>query len=222
MTEPEFTSGKHEEIGISADPVGYIPPLENDPRPDWDSYFMEVARLVSIRTTCLARRVGAVIVRDRRIVSTGYNGAASGLPHCIDLGCLKRGLGIPSGERTELCRGSCAEENAIVQAARFGFPVKGGWIYITNQPCLKCARMIINVGLEGVTFAGDYPQPMALEFLQEAGIILNRYDFEIREIRLVEKVPVRFLVKHAHRGLTEALGASGAGNAKMVAGTGDE
>jgi len=186
------------------DPEGYLPPLETDPRPDWDRYFMEVARLVSARTTCLARNVGAVIVRERRIISTGFNGAASGLPHCIDLGCLRRGLGIPSGERSEVCRGSCAEENAIVQASRLGLRVAGGWMYSTYQPCLKCARMIINAGLEGVTFAGEYPQPIAIEFLQEARIVLHRYDYETGETGPVEKVPIRYLVKHAHRGLPEA------------------
>jgi len=199
MTGLSYISRNPEEVEHSADPDGYLPPLETDPRPDWDNYFMQVARLVSIRTTCLARKVGAVIVLDRRIVSTGYNGVASGLPHCIDIGCLKRGLGIPAGERTELCRGSCAEENAIVQAARFGLAVKGGWIYTTDQPCIKCARMIINVGLEGVTFAGDYPQPMAIEFMQEAGVILRKFDFDSGLNVDIPKLPKRYLVRHAHR-----------------------
>ena len=100
---------------------------------------MDLARLVSSRTTCQSRSVGAVVVIDKRIISTGYNGTASSLPHCIDMGYLRRGLGFESGERIEICRGSCAEENAIVQAARFGIPIKGGWIYSTFQPCIKCA-----------------------------------------------------------------------------------
>ncbi len=201
MAELQTISGIPEASDLQIDPEGYLPPLDSDPRPDWDRYFMEVAGLVSARTTCLSRRVGSVIVRDRRIISTGYNGVPSGLPHCIDLGCLKRGLGIPAGERAELCRGSCAEENAIVQAARLGLPVKGSWIYITLQPCLKCARMIINAGIEGVTFTGDYPQAMALEFLQEAGIVLQKFDNETGEIKPVEKTASRYLVRHAHRGL---------------------
>ncbi len=181
------------------DPEGYLPPFESDPRPDWDRYFMEVTRLVSVRSTCLARKVGAVIVRDHRILATGYNGVPSGLPHCIDLGCLRRGLGIPSGERIEVCRGSCAEENAIVQTARMGLSIKDGWMYTTHQPCLKCARMIINAGLKGVTFAGEYPQPMALEFLQEAGVEMTTFDYETGETTPVKPVEKLYLTRHAHR-----------------------
>ncbi len=104
-------------------------------RPGWDEYFMEIARVVAQRATCLRRKVGALVVRDCRILSTGYNGAPSGLAHCLDSGCLRDRLSIPSGERHELCRGLHAEQNAIIQAAVHGVTLKGGTIYITHQPC---------------------------------------------------------------------------------------
>jgi dCMP deaminase len=148
---------------------------KND-RPDWDRYFMEIAELVSRRSTCLSRHVGAVVVKDRRILSTGYNGSPRGLPHCLDIGCLRRDLGIPSGQQLELCRGSHGEENAIVQAASYGIPLNGAEIYCTHQPCLTCTKMIINAGIKRVVFEGEYPHPMSIEFLHEAGIRVEKYD----------------------------------------------
>jgi len=112
-------------------------------RPSWDEYFMQIALLVSQRATCLRRRVGAVIVKDKRMLATGYNGAPSGLEHCQQTGCMRERLKIPSGQRHELCRGLHAEQNAIIQASLYGTSVKGSTVYITNQPCIICAKMLI-------------------------------------------------------------------------------
>jgi len=139
-------------------------------RPTWDEYFLEVARLVAKRATCLRRKVGAVLVKDKRILATGYNGAPSGLAHCLDIGCLREKLKIPSGERQELCRGSHAEQNALIQASLHGISVKESTLYVTNQPCIICAKMLINAGIKEIVICGDYPDKMAKEFLKEAKI----------------------------------------------------
>ncbi len=139
-------------------------------RPHWDEYFLEIAKLVSSRSTCLRRAVGAVFVRDKRILSTGYNGAPSGLKHCQEVGCIRERERIPSGERHELCRGIHAEQNAILQAAQFGISLKGSMLYCTNQPCVLCAKMLINAGVERIVVLGDYPDKLAAEMLDEAGI----------------------------------------------------
>ncbi len=144
-------------------------------RPGWDEYFMEIARVVAQRATCLRRKVGSLVVRDRRVLSTGYNGAPSGLAHCLDSGCLRDQLNIPSGERHELCRGLHAEQNAIIQAAVHGVTIKGGTIYITHQPCAFCAKMIINAGIVKVIFAGTYPDQLARDLFAEAGIDLASF-----------------------------------------------
>ena len=115
-------------------------------RPFWDKYFMEITELVSKRSTCLRRKVGAIIVKDKRILTTGYNGAPRGLPHCLEIGCLREEKKIAFGERQELCRGLHAEQNAIVQAALYGISIQGSILYCTNQPCITCAKMIINSG----------------------------------------------------------------------------
>ncbi|MBN2233126.1 MAG: cytidine/deoxycytidylate deaminase family protein [Deltaproteobacteria bacterium] len=143
------------------------------PRPDWHNYFMDIARLVATRSTCIRRRVGAVIVKDNRILSTGYNGTPSGIVHCVDRGCLRDELGIPSGERHELCRGLHAEQNAIIQAAYHGVCINGGSMYCTNQPCIICAKMIINAGLKAIYITESYADPLAREILAEAGIPLK-------------------------------------------------
>ena len=137
---------------------------------------MDIACLVARRSTCRRRHVGAIVVRDKRVLATGYNGAPAGLPHCLDIGCLRRDLGIPSGQQLELCRGSHGEENAIVQAASYGISLSGSGIYCTQQPCLTCTKMIINAGIKRVVFAGDYPHPMSVEFLHAAGLRIERYD----------------------------------------------
>lgn len=141
-------------------------------RPSWDEYFIEITRQVATRSTCLRRQVGAVIVKDKRILATGYNGAPSGFAHCSETGCLREQLGIPSGERQEICRGLHAEQNAIIQAALHGVSVAGADIYITHQPCITCAKMIINAGIRKVIALDSYPDELARSFLEQAGIEL--------------------------------------------------
>lgn len=144
-------------------------------RPSWDEYFMEIVNVVKKRSTCTRRQVGALIVLDKRILTTGYNGAPSGLKHCAEVGCLREKLGVPSGQRHELCRGLHAEQNAIVQAANSGISIKGGTIYVTDQPCVLCAKMIINSGIERVVFSGEYPDELSTSMLEEAGVELVKY-----------------------------------------------
>ncbi len=147
-------------------------------RPSWDDYFMDIAQRVATRSTCLRRQVGAVIVLDKRILATGYNGAPRGLPHCEDTGCLRERLGIPSGQRQEVCRGLHAEQNAIIQAALHGVSVDGGTIYVTHQPCITCAKMIINAGIKRVICAQPYPDELARSFLADAGVPLDLWSPE--------------------------------------------
>jgi dCMP deaminase len=139
-------------------------------RPDWDTYFMKMARVISERSTCVRRHVGAVAVLDRRILATGYNGAPTGIAHCGDVGCIRSERGIPSGERHELCRGLHAEQNVIIQAALHGVKLKGATLYCTHQPCVLCAKMAINAGIARIVYRGDYPDPLAMDLLNEAGI----------------------------------------------------
>lgn len=142
-----------------------------DKRPAWDEYFMEFAVLTARRSTCLRRQVGAVIVQDKHVVATGYNGAPKGLAHCIERGgCLREQLGIPSGEKHELCRALHAEQNAIIQAATLGQSIEGATIYITHQPCVICAKMIINAGIERIVVREGYPDELSVEILKEAGL----------------------------------------------------
>jgi dCMP deaminase len=128
-----------------------------------DEYFMEIARVVARRSTCLHRQVGAVIVMGKQIVSTGYNGAPSGQPHCLDIGCARQG--VPSGQRSELCRGAHAEQNAINFAARYGISIEGASLYTTHYPCSWCAKSLINAGIVRVVYDNDYPDPLAKEVL---------------------------------------------------------
>jgi dCMP deaminase len=139
-------------------------------RPSWDEYFLEVARLVSKRSTCLRRCVGAVLVKEKKILATGYNGAPSGLKHCLDIGCIREKLKIPSGERHELCQGLHAEQNVLLQAALYGISTRSSILYITNQPCAICAKMLINAGIKEIVISGGYPDKLARRFLKEAGI----------------------------------------------------
>ncbi len=143
-----------------------------DIRPSWNDYFLEVADLVATRSTCLRRQVGAVLVRDKRIISTGYNGAPRKLKHCSEVGCLRTEKDIPSGERYELCRGVHAEQNAIINAAYYGISTQDTVMYCTHQPCIICARIIINAGVEKVVHRGDFQDDIALELMREAGIEL--------------------------------------------------
>jgi dCMP deaminase len=144
--------------------------MEKNNRPSWEDYFLQLADLVASRSTCLRRQVGAVLVRDERIIATGYNGAPRGIQHCLEAGCLREKMGIPSGERYELCRGVHAEQNAIINAAYYGVSTKGAVLYCTNQPCLICARMIINAGIIKVVHRGNFDDDFALQFMEEAGI----------------------------------------------------
>ena len=144
-------------------------------RPSWDEYFMQIAELVATRSTCLRRKVGAVLVKDKRILATGYNGAPRNLPHCEVTGCLREKLRIPSGERQEICRGLHAEQNAIIQAALYGTSIKGSTLYCTHQPCITCSKMIINAGIEKVVFKGEYPDRLAREMLEEAKVKLIKF-----------------------------------------------
>jgi dCMP deaminase len=140
-------------------------------RPSWDEYFMGIAKLTSERSTCLRRKVGAVIVKDKQVVATGYNGAPKGIAHCDEMGgCLREKMGVPSGERHELCRALHAEQNAIIQAATSGQSVDGATIYITHQPCVICAKMIINAGIRKIIVNEGYPDDLAVEILDEAGL----------------------------------------------------
>jgi dCMP deaminase len=136
---------------------------------------MDIAHLVAKRSTCLRRAVGAVLVKDKRILSTGYNGAPSGLKHCLDIGCLREELNIASGERHELCRGIHAEQNAIIQAALHGVSIKGATLFCTNQPCSICAKMIINAGITEVCYHSGYADAMAIEMFKEANVELIKY-----------------------------------------------
>jgi len=143
-------------------------------RPDWDEYFSKLAYLVKERSTCLRRKVGAVLVKDKRILATGYNGAPSKVAHCEVVGCLREKLKVPSGQRHEICRGLHAEQNVLLQAALHGVSVKGSTLYITNAPCSICAKMIINAGIKEIVFCDDYPDKMAKDFLKEAKIKFRR------------------------------------------------
>jgi len=145
-------------------------------RPSWDTYFMNITTLVAQRSTCTRRAVGAIIVKDKRILSTGYNGAPTGIRHCLEVGCLRESLQVPSGERHELCRGIHAEQNAIIQAAYHGVSVKNAVLYCTNQPCAICAKMIINAGIKKIYYQSGYTDALAQEMLTEAGIDLIKHD----------------------------------------------
>ena len=141
-----------------------------DNRPTWDEYFLGIADLISRRSTCLRRRVGAVLVKDKRILATGYNGAPREIAHCSETGCIREKLNIPSGERHELCRGLHGEQNAFLQAALHGTSLKGASLYSTTQPCIICAKMIINAGIKEIIIKGGYPDKMARDILREAKV----------------------------------------------------
>lgn len=136
---------------------------------------MEVAGVVARRSTCLRRSIGAVLVRDKRILATGYNGAPSGLPHCTEVGCARERLGVPSGERQEMCRGLHAEQNALIQAARHGISVQGSSIYCTTEPCSLCAKMLINAGICRIVYRDPYPDKLSRELLESAAISVERF-----------------------------------------------
>jgi dCMP deaminase len=146
-------------------------------RPSWDEYFMEMAQITSKRSTCLRRQVGAVIVQSKHVMAAGYNGAPKGIKHCDERGgCYREKLGVPSGERHELCLALHAEQNAIVQAAALGQSIDGATMYITHQPCVICAKMIINAGIKKIIVKEGYPDQLAVDILAEAGLKIIMLD----------------------------------------------
>lgn len=146
--------------------------MPNKTRPTWGKYFMDIAELVATRSTCRRRVVGAVIVKDKQILSSGYNGAPTGIKHCIETGCLREKMNVPSGERHELCRGIHAEQNAIIQAAFHGVSIQGSTLYCTNLSCSICTKMIINAGIEKIYYKNGYADKMTEDMLEETDIEL--------------------------------------------------
>jgi dCMP deaminase len=149
---------------------------ETGRRPSWDQYFMAIANMVRTRSTCLRRQVGAIVVKDKRILSTGYNGAPRGMKHCSEIGCLREASDVPPGERHELCRGIHAEQNAIVQAAAFGVSIQGSTLYCTHFPCVLCTKMLINAGISKLVIERAYPDALSRDMLEEAGIVICHMD----------------------------------------------
>lgn len=141
---------------------------------------MDITCLVAKRSTCLRRRVGALLVKDKKILATGYNGAPSRLEHCLDIGCLRQKMKIPSGERHELCRGLHAEQNAIIQAAYHGVEIREATLYSTNHPCIICSKMIINAGIEKIVYEEGYADDLAREMLKESGIKIERFNRKVK------------------------------------------
>ena len=151
------------------------------PRPSWDEYFMSIAEQVSGRSTCLRRHTGAVLVKGKRILATGYNGVPSGLAHCEEVGCLREQRNIESGSHHELCRGIHAEQNAVIQAAKHGIPIDGASVYSTHQPCVLCAKILLNAGVTEIMFREPYPDPLSQELLAEAGVVPRQVRSESSE-----------------------------------------
>ncbi len=140
----------------------------------WPDYFIHITYLVAQRSTCTRRKVGAIAVKDKRILATGYNGVPSGIRHCLEVGCLREQMGIPSGQRHEICRGLHAEQNVIIQGALHGMHLGGAEIYCTTFPCVLCSKMLINCGISHIYYVEYYPDTLALEMLKEAGITLTQ------------------------------------------------
>ncbi len=157
-----------------------------DKRPAWDEYFMKIATLVAERSTCRRHHVGAVIVRDKRILTTGYNGAATGLKDCLELGCLRDQNNIPSGERHEICRAIHAEQNAIIQAGLHGININNATIYCSHPPCILCAKMLANARIERFVTYGEYPDKEAKELLKEASIEFVKINKPNTKINIVD------------------------------------
>lgn len=150
--------------------------MAQDTRPSWDEYFMQIADVAATRSTCLRRHVGAVLVHDRHILATGYNGVPAGIEHCLTRGCLREELGIPSGQQHELCRGLHAEQNALIQASRHGgITGDGATLYCTAHPCVQCTKMLINAGVKRIVYRDSYPDELSSALLAEAGIATERF-----------------------------------------------
>lgn len=154
-----------------------------DIRPTWDQYFMRMAFLAASRTNCTRRKVGAVIVKDKNILATGYNGPPSGTVHCDVVGCIRDDLNVPSGERHELCRGLHAEQNAIIQAAVHGVSISGATIYVTTHPCIVCSKMLMNSQIREIVYAQGYPDELAELMLLESNIMKRKFELPEEEAR---------------------------------------
>lgn len=141
-------------------------------RESWDDYFKRLSKVIAERSTCIHRKVGALIVKDKRILATGYNQPPSGFPHCDQISCIRDDLNIPSGKNQEICYGLHAEQNALMQAAKFGISTEGATIYVTHKPCSVCARLIINAGIKRVVYIDGYPDPLTDFFFQKCNIEL--------------------------------------------------
>lgn len=154
---------------------------KGDGRPGWDEYFMSIVDLVSKRSTCIRRSVGAAIVKEKNILATGYNGAPRGMPHCLDIGCLREELNVPTGEKHELCRGLHAEQNAIIQAAYHGVSIRGATLYCTTLPCSICTKMIINAGIIRVVYKEGYADDFSIQMLSDADIELEIFKCKVNK-----------------------------------------
>lgn len=168
-------------------------------RPSWDTYFMQIADLISTRATCVKRKVGAIIVKEKQILATGYNGAPKNHPHCSATGCLRKQLQLPSGANHELCRGLHAEQNAIIQAASCGVSIKGALLYCTFLPCVICAKMILNAGIKKVIFSGYYPDDLSVQMFADSKVELTLFEEkfleeEIKEADLSEEEKSKYKV----------------------------
>jgi dCMP deaminase len=145
-------------------------------RPDWTEYFMDITRLVARRSTCIRRQVGALVVKDKRILATGYNGVPTGLAHCEDTGCIREQNNIPSGQRHELCRGLHAEQNTIIQAAFHGISINGATLFCTTLPCSICLKMLINAGITAIIYEQGYPDELTQSLLDETDLTLTKLE----------------------------------------------
>lgn len=148
----------------------------------WPQYFMDITYMVAERSTCIRRKVGAIAVKDKRILATGYNGAPANTSHCLDIGCLREELGIPSGQRHEMCRGLHAEQNVIIQAAVHGVSLDGAEIYCTTMPCLICTKMLLNCGIKAVYYVEGYNDELAAGMVKEAGVPFIKIDHVARDV----------------------------------------
>ncbi|WP_297218104.1 cytidine/deoxycytidylate deaminase family protein [Thermoplasma sp.] len=157
--------------------------METIRRPTWDEYFMRMAYLAASRTNCIRRKVGAVIVKDKNVLATGYNGPPSGTAHCDVVGCIREDLKVPSGERHELCRGLHAEQNAIIQAAVHGVSIKDSTIYVTTHPCVVCSKMIMNAQIKEIVYAEGYPDELAELMLLESDIKVRKFTLPDQEVK---------------------------------------
>ncbi len=151
------------------------PPVATE-RPSWDEYFMNLAEIAGTRSTCLRHKLGGVMVKNKRIIATGYNGAPRGIEHCLDVGCLRDKLKIPSGTRHEICMGVHAEQNLVIQAALHGASTEGSDVYLTHGPCAVCAKILINAGVKRIVYQNNYPDEFAKKLLKEARVKLVKFN----------------------------------------------